>query len=370
MSNLTAAWWKSAFGWTALLLWVGIVFATLYPFALQPHNDVDWVKGGLRFGQHGIVISDGPVMSASHGDDSSCSIEILLKPGALVGSSRFLVFSNPDQAEQFKLTQYRDGIIVWRDFGHDKIPHGVKRDVVHFFNSWQIMLLTLTSGPKGTSVYANGRLLERFPAYMLSRQAMSGTLVFGTDTSHMETWTGQLRGLALYARELSPAEVASNYQTWMLSPEARCENDEQRTALFTFQEGQGTVIRNLCAGGGNLTIPASFVLPSKPFLAAPWKEFAPTWDYVSDLIRNILGFVPFGFAVCGYFSLGGRKPQALLMAVVLGAITSLAIEVAQAFIPQRESGLTDVLTNTLGAALGALLLRWRPFSEYLQRSWE
>jgi hypothetical protein len=363
MGKLTAAWCKSAFAWAALILWFGIIFATLYPFEFHPHNDVEWLKGGLRFGQHGIVTSDGPLMTGSAGDDPSCSIEILLKPGTLVGSNRFLIFYNSSHSEQIKLTQYRDGIILWRASGQGKNHRGVKRDVAHFFNSWELMLLTLTSGPKGTSVYSNGRLLERFPGYTLSRDAMSGTFAFGSDTAHIDTWTGQLRGLALYARELPPAEVAENYQMWLLGPGERCNIGRGTTALFTFQEGQGTVVRNLCSGG-NLTIPPSFVLPAKPFLAAPWQEFAPTWDYVNDLIRNILGFVPFGFALCGYLWLSGRKNKAVLIAILLGAATSLGIEVLQGFIPQRESGLTDVLTNTLGTALGAFLFTWKPIGTY------
>lgn len=364
MWKLTAAWWKSAFAWTALILWLGILFATLHPFEFHPHNDVEWLKGGLRFGQHGIVTSDGPLMTSSAGDDSSCSIEMLLKPGTLVGSSRFLAFSNASHSEQIKLTQYRDGIILWRASGQGKNRRGGKRDVVHFFNSWQVMLLTLTSNPKGTSVYSNGRLLERFPGYTLSREAMSGTFFFGSDTSRIDTWTGQLRGLALYAHELSPVEVAENYQMWIVGPGERCAAGKDQTALFTFQEGQGAVIRNLCSSSGNLTIPPSFVLPTKPFLAAPWQEFAPTWDYVNDLIRNVMGFVPFGFALCGYLWLSGRRTKAVLIAILLGAATSLGIEILQGFIPQRESGFTDVLTNTLGTALGALLFTWRPIGGY------
>lgn len=367
MWKLTAAWWKSAFGWAALVLWVGIVFATLYPFQFHPHNDVEWLKGGLRFGQHGIVLSDAPLMTDAAGGNSSCSIEILLKPGSLVGSNRFLVFSNPRHSEQIKLTQYRDGIILWYASGQGQNRHAAKRDVVHFFNSWELMLLTLTSGAKGTSVYSNGRLLERFPGYTLSREAMSGTFVFGTDNSHIDTWSGQLRGLALYARELSPTEVSRNYQAWLLNPTEACDPGKDTKALFTFEEGQGTVVRNLCTDGGNLTIPLFFLLPSKPFLTAPWHEFTPNWDYLADLLRNIIGFVPFGFALCAYLSLSGRKEKAVLVTVALGALTSLGIEIAQAFIPQRDSGLTDVLTNSLGTALGASLWQVKPLARYLQR---
>ncbi len=92
------------------------------------------------------------------------------------------------------------------------------------------------------------------------------------------------------------------------------------------------------------------------FLTSPWREFDPTWDYVWDVLRNIAGFIPFGFLMCALLLCTQRYSRAILYATLLGALLSFSIELMQAYIPQRASGITDIITNTLGTFLGALLV--------------
>jgi hypothetical protein len=377
MAIMTAARSKSAFGWAALLLWLGILLATLFPFRFRLKNDVSWLhaaqpeisaSGGLLFGKHGIVVSDGPVVpQLAPGDDSSCSIEIILKPASYTGSSAILAFSSEGHPWRMELRQYHDGLILSREWppGTNRYRY-TKRDILHAFNSTQTVFLTFSSSSKGTLVYLNGHLFQRLPGYSLSRQSMNAHLTLGTDPVHIDTWSGEFHGLALFNRELSPDEAAAEYQNWTNLTFDHWKNISGRLALFTFQEGQGTRIHNFFGGGPALLIPAVFHLPFKPILAPPWKEFSATWEYANDVLRNIVGFIPLGFALCGYLVVRSKTSHPMLIAVVFGALTSLGIEILQGFLPHRESGITDILTNTLGTSIGAYLVCWKPIATYLK----
>jgi len=79
-------------------------------------------------------------------------------------------------------------------------------------------------------------------------------------------------------------------------------------------------------------------------------------EYWRAVLKNIVGFVPLGF--CFYLYLSARQDKwAILLTIVVGAIVSLMIEILQAFLPTRDSGMTDVITNTLGTGIGVLLYR-------------
>jgi len=105
----------------------------------------------------------------------------------------------------------------------------------------------------------------------------------------------------------------------------------------------------------DLYIPERYFVLHAPFLEVPWDEFQPTFSYCKNVLINIGGFVPFGFFFCTYFSFVQRFNRAVLATIVLGGVVSFSIEVLQAFLPTRDSGMTDIITNTLGTTIGAML---------------
>jgi hypothetical protein len=137
-------------------------------------------------------------------------------------------------------------------------------------------------------------------------------------------------------------------------------------ALYRFEERQGTVVHDLSGHAPNLYIPSHFRILHQPFLAAPWVEYDPGWDYWEDFLINILGFIPLGFFVSAYVSRVRGYHRVALIATICGFIVSLIIEVSQGFMPMRHSGTTDLFTNTLGTYLGSLLYFWKPVARFFE----
>jgi glycopeptide antibiotics resistance protein len=89
----------------------------------------------------------------------------------------------------------------------------------------------------------------------------------------------------------------------------------------------------------------------KEFLEPFWTEFSMSAKYWTAIVQNVIGFIPLGFCFYPYFAaLSVKRPARITVA--LGTAVSLTIEVLQGFLPTRDSGTTDLFTNTLGTWIG------------------
>ena len=74
-----------------------------------------------------------------------------------------------------------------------------------------------------------------------------------------------------------------------------------------------------------------------------------------DGFLNVLLFVPVGFGFAEKFRERGKSfAFTLVLALAAGALFSYTIELLQFYIPQRDSGWEDVLTNTSGSVVGCV----------------
>lgn len=75
-----------------------------------------------------------------------------------------------------------------------------------------------------------------------------------------------------------------------------------------------------------------------------------------DALLNVLLFVPFGFGLAEKLRERKMSRTAVFFIVwITGAVFSYAIEISQIYIPMRDSGWEDVLTNSSGSIVGFVL---------------
>lgn len=349
---------------------IGVLAATLWPFNPFPRNRVHWLEdtNGVAFDRPGVIISKAPLRAAESNALQSCTLEILLKPAAIDSSSTIANFYTATNPGQFLIRQWTDGLLVSHDMlGNNNQVERSKIDVDHAFHVGKSVLVTIASGPKGTVVYTDGRQVQFFPRFRILVRELAGQIVMGTAAADYQPWAGEVRGLAIYSNELSPDEVFQHFRAWNDSRGADLREMSDAVAFYSFTERKGRKIHSAVAGAPDFEVPKNFALPHKAMLTSPMKEFHPSQGYFEDLLQNIAGFVPLGFVFYSYL-VSTRSPGKAMLYTILGAGTlSFTIEVLQYYIPRRDSGTTDIITNSLGAATGALLARTSAARRFLER---
>jgi VanZ family protein len=78
---------------------------------------------------------------------------------------------------------------------------------------------------------------------------------------------------------------------------------------------------------------------------------------IKDLIGNILLFIPLGFGGRGWINIESKKYKSLISSIFLCSVLSGSVEFLQLFLPERTSSFIDIVINTFGGLLGALLFQ-------------
>jgi hypothetical protein len=340
------------------LVLLGILVAGLWPFH-APRNDVSWLTrgNGLLFGRHGTIVSASPLKAQVGQGDNSCTLEIWLEPSRIDSGGAILAFFLPEsQVVPFALRQSRGGLVLLH-----KSPSGsVKKTGMYVgdvFSGLKPAFVTITSGQAGTATYVDGRLVKRAPNFAVSNRDLTGQVVIGGAPMTSYNWSGQIKGLAIYDRQLSGAEVAQGFVDWTKGRQLDSAKREGVVARYLFDEGTGNVVRNQVDPATDLLIPKRFFVLHQQFLERPWNEFRPGWHYWKDVAINIVGFIPLGFFFYAYLYQVRKVEHSAALIIALGFAVSLTIEVLQAFLPTRDSGMTDLITNTLGTVIGVMAFR-------------
>jgi len=355
--KIQAMFWRA----TCAFVLLGILVAGLWPFH-APKNQVSWLnqESGLSFGKYGSVVSAGTFKADASRTDSACSLEIWLAARRVRSSGAILAFYWPESGiTPFALRQSLGDLVIQRP-NQDRLPRPKKAKVYvnDVFSSQKQVLVAITSDQSGTTVYADGALVKTYPNFRFSGGDLTGRLIVGNYPVTTDDWSGQLRGLAIYDRELTADEVSRHFVSWTNGAGKGLAAAEGAVALYLFNEQTGNIVHNQIDSATDLFIPDRFFVLHEQFLERPWDEFRQDWNYWKDVAINVAGFIPLGFSFFAYFLTVRKTKRPVLVTVVFGFVVSLTIEVLQSFLPTRDSGMTDLITNTLGTALGVLAFKY------------
>jgi VanZ family protein len=326
----------------------------LWPFH-APRNAVTWLeyRNGLRFDKYGTVVSSGHFRAEDPQSNLGATLEIWLQPNRIWDSGTVLAFSRPGNVFSFSLQQVQiDLTLTTLTQGDTHRTRKARLRLKNVFRQSGPAFVTVTSGAKGASIYINGVLTAANPQFPLCAKDFTGRLVLGDSPGQNDNWTGQVFGFAIYGQQLEAAQVFQNYLDWKQSGRPEHASDKSKIALYLFDEHMGRVARDRAQSGVDLYIPERYQVVDKIVLEPFWTEFSMTRSYWGAALKNIVGFVPFGICFYAYLSALPIK-RAVLLTVALGATVSFTIEILQGFLPTRDSGTTDLITNTLGAWIGA-----------------
>ncbi len=332
--------------------------AGLWPFH-APANHVRWLQvgKGLEFGGHGSVASSG-VFRGRDLTGTSGTLEIWLEPASSKSSSTILSFDgSAHPGKPFSLHEEGDELSIRRNnVDHQGVTRTALFHVRGVFQEKKPVFVMVTLGRQETSVYVNGVLADVFP-HSLAWNDLTGRVVLANSPTVDDSWSGKIFALAIYQQQLTASQVATDYANWMAERKPVQTAERGAAALYLFDERGGAVVHNSLDPATDLSIPTHYFILQPGFMLAPWREYHPTWSYWQDVGVNIAGFTPLGFCVFAYLSLIRVIKHPGTITVILGLSTSLTIELLQAFLPTRSSGMTDLITNTLGTAIGVMICR-------------
>ncbi len=351
---------KTVLGALSLCTLGGILVAGLWPFH-APENEVSWNAhgNGLRFGDYGVLLSSGLFNPPPH---SSASLEVWMEPGREKDTNTFLAFYTPANPLRFSLHQSYTDLELIRAAAPQK-PQRLYVDGI--FAHKKPLLITITSGPRATKVYIDA-VLARTSTLPLTGEDLQGLLVLGTSPIVNDAWSGFLKGLAIYQTELAPAQVSQNCSSWIRNGTPDVRYRDLASAVYLFNERRGSIVHNRVGSGPDLRIPVQYTMVRERMFTPFWREVFPGWGFWWNCLINIGGFVPFGFLVHAYLT-AARSRRPLAFAILAGFAVSFLIELFQGYLPSRQSGTMDLITNTSGAAIGAIISNHRFVRTLFQR---
>lgn len=346
-----------------VLVLLATLAAGLDPRDYRFRNEVVWSQDppGLRFGKYGRIHSVDwiPPSSVESLNRSGFSVEIVsaATPNVPRSFGEIASFHSGSDRNQLIFGQWHEALIAMNgdDYSHRRRE---PRAIAHRSKYPPgLVLWSITTGPQGTRAYLNGSLVDTQSKLRLQipSEPHPTRLVLGNSARANGSWPGTVQGFALHPGVLSRSQVSNHFQHWKSKGSLAGTTNTTPVLLYLFNEQSGLQIRDHGTAGIPLTIPSRLESLEPRVLSSMPGAKDLNRGLVQDILLNIFGFCPFGFALARYVV--QRLPHSvprIILVVLASALVSFLIELAQAWMPSRDSSFLDLLLNILGGFLGVL----------------
>jgi VanZ like family len=306
---------------TALLAYAALL---LWPYDWEPAGYVEnqaesLPDGGIRFAGPGIARTPAPpewVAAAMDAHELEVQLQVRPLASKQTGPARIMTMSLDHHHRDFTIGQEgTDLILRLRTPASDlngKVDGDPVASIPNVFRFMRWVTIGLRIEPGQLELAVDGELAARrsLPADPLENWDPSYRLALGNELTHSRPWLGEIRRAVVRAGD--------------------SEVDYARSPA--------------------LETPENFWLFRNAPRLIPFQYWNPR-----DLILNVILFLPLGVLIGAW--LGQRTGRGAWRAILLLATISAAFEMLQLFVPGRITSIDDVTANTLGGALGVLLLR-------------
>lgn len=340
----------------ALTILLVTLFFGLKPKGFRYINQVNASGGNkhLVFTNIGMMYSREQLRSIGIVD--SFSVIVTLKPQS-VGRrlSRIVSLLDSNGNARFTLDQWMDGceFSIWDE--HSKRIARTGIDGALSSDSARTVVAGISSG--ALFIASKEMLSLHASRSCASLRGLPGRcrLLFGFGAFGESPWRGEFYSLALTRNRVTDAQIK---EYLLCSNNGDVCNSEAFAAFF---DGGNSIARQLQPRNG---IDWPLLVPRFPrFFKHQILEALPhplrlDRSLFTDMLVNLFGFIPFGAAFYFLFSsITANRRRTFWHTLAAACITSLAIELAQVFIPTRTSQIPDVVLNVGGAWLGVLLCK-------------
>ncbi len=346
---------------------VGMVMFILF-FGLRPKlwpsdNLIHWLPEikALSWQFPSIAYVDDLSGLRSYRQSTDFTIHLILAAGNLDRQvvRSMLMLHNGDDRRQLTLWQWGASIIVMNGDDYDYSRRWPRVSTGNALVLGKPQVLTITSARHGSRVFIDGELVREKNDLVLSVPKLGSQLrlILGHSVHGRHGWEGEMYSLAMYGKALGREEVRDQYQHWRTT--GRLFEDDSEGLLFhyAFNQGKGRVVRDQSGNSQDLRLPSCLVVLHKSFLTLPRQELSLNGIFWVDVLLNCIAFIPLGAALYLWVSQSStssvRYPG--LIVVVACFLLSLSMEIAQGWLPARDSSLLDLCLNTTGAWFGVLV---------------